>query len=547
MKRLAILLGILLLGLPDLALSARTCGTAQLIEHFRQQRNASRTKNIPDRKISARTTSPGCTVDDYFDVVYTKKTEHFEIFYTLDGPHKTTTNYVDSLGTALEYAWKFHVTQSGMLPPLGIRRTTHYQKEVEPGLYPVEVVDIAQSRDYGQLCSQCFGMTIPDDSSRSNLMIENDFYYAPAYPSIKDTVKYNGKSCTYQRATESLENPAYNYPYATQWVNGLRVTAVHELYHAVQLRYLDYQEHDTFWFEASASGIEEVATPDIDDYFLYLPQMANTVGTPLDKGESDYGSGIFLLYLYNHVGRDTDKRIWENFANYPDKPFQYQLKKVAASRKLSADSLFHDFAIRLSFTGDRSSMVDSSYWIDDDQPRWPEFRTVSEEGIFDPFDLDTLSYRFYSNGEPDLSTFKGRASAVNIRKDSYSVHFLPTTNSIKSFLQENSQAAPDSVIWILSRFVETELIPATQDADFDSTLRAYPVPWRHGNLCFTPLPLDKEHIEIRNRRGNLVEKIKYDRSTICLSEDKVKSLFAPGVYRFRVGNSGKTKNFIVVY
>ena len=96
----------------------------------------------------------------------------------------------------------------------------------------------------------------------------------------------------------------------------------------------------------------------------------------------------------------------------------------------------------------------------------------------------------------------------------------------------------------MSKFTETDRIPTVFK---DSTLRAFPTPWRHGHLCFTPLPQDKEYIEIRNRRGNLIEKIKYDSYTLCLDEDKVKSLMVPGVYRFRAGNRGKLKDFIVIY
>ena len=78
-------------------------------------------------------------------------------------------------------------------------------------------------------------------------------------------------------------------------------------------------------------------------------------------------------------------------------------------------------------------------------------------------------------------------------------------------------------------------------------LRAYPTPWRNGALCFTPLPRDKDYIEIRNRRGNLVKKVKYENHTLCMDEAEVKSLMVPGVYRFRVENSGKLKDFIIVY
>jgi hypothetical protein len=144
-----------------------------------------------------------------------------------------------------------------------------------------------------------------------------------------------------------------------------------------------------------------------------------------------------------------------------------------------------------------------------------------------------------------MSKFVGTASAIAIKPNAYTIRFLPSTNSIDSarteFLRKSSV---DSILWVFSRFNEETTIPTHLK---DSTLRAYPTPWRHGALCFTPLPQNKDYIEIRNRRGNLVHKIKYDNYTHCLDESEVKSLMVPGVYRFRAGNSGKLKDFIIVY
>jgi hypothetical protein len=259
----------------------------------------------------------------------------------------------------------------------------------------------------------------------------------------------------------------------------------------------------------------------------------------------DYAAGLLLLYLYNHVDPRTDKSIWESYAKNPSESFQHQLSQAVKKKKLSPDSLFNDFATRLSFAGKRSAMVDSSFWIASDQPNWPDFSTLSKSGTFEADQLDMLAYRFYIGGKPDLTKFTGKASAATLSNNLYKIHFLPTSNSVDSINIKNfGNINSDSTLWILSRFSEIDRIPTVVQ---DSTLKAYPTPWRHGNLCFTPLPQNKEFIEIRNRRGNLVSKIRYDQITHCLNESEVKSLMVPGVYRFRVGNKGKLKDFIIVY
>ena len=548
MNRLTLTLVALFLIFTTPAFADHTCGTAQVLDYLNNKHKTVK-QMLSETKAYARTTSAGCTSKDYYDSVYSRTTKHFEIFYTLKGPHKTTVEYIDSLEKALEYAWNFHVNKSGMLPPKGISETFHYEKNVQNGLYPIEVIDIYLLQNYSAVmktpCSECFGLTIPFDDEKSEMFIENDFKGIAAHNPIIDTVEFNDKVCTYPRATEEFSNEPYNYSYAKNFMPALRITAAHEMYHAIQFRYSEKMPQYNFWFEASASGIEEIVAPDVDDYFSHLSKLANNVGLPYKNLDKPYGAGIFFLYLHNHVSPKTNRLIWENFEKAPNKTFQYQLTQAAKEQGLSADSLFHDFAIKLSFTGNRATLVDSTFWIASDQPQWPMFQTKSASGTFEATALDYTAYYYYANGSPDISKFVGTASAIAIKPKAYSIRFLPSTNSIDSarteFLRETSV---DSILWVFSRFSEEDVIPTFFK---DSTLRAYPTPWRHGALCFTPLPQNKNHIEIRNRRGNLIQRIKYNSYTHCLDESEVKSLMVPGVYRFRVGNSGKLKDFIVVY
>ena len=548
MRNIVFLLAALFCGLAMPAFAGRSCGTAQILDYLNSNHKSIK-QMLASVKAYARTASSGCTPQDYYDSVYSRTTKHFEIFYTLKGPHKTTVAYIDSLEKALEYAWDFHVKKSGMLPPKGESETFHYEKKVQNGLYPIEVIDIYLLQNYDSVmrnpCKDCFGLTIPLDDEKSEMLIDNDFKHVPQENAIIDTVEFNDKVCTYPRASVEFTNESYNYSYAKNFMPALRVTTAHEMYHAIQFRYSSKMPLYNFWFEASASGVEEIAVPDVDDYFAYLPDLATDVGFPYKDLDKPYGAGIFFMYLHNHVNHKTNKLIWENFAKAPTKNFQYQLNQVAKNQGLSADSLFHDFAIKLVFTGDRSSLVDSTFWITSDQPRWPQFHVESKSQTFTPVDLQYTAYYYYSNGAPEMPKFVGRTSAIAIKSDAYSIRFLPTTNSIDSarteFFRESSV---DSILWVFSRFSEEDVVPTFFK---DSTLRAYPTPWRQGALCFTPLPLSKDYIEIRNRRGNLIQKIKYTGYTHCLDENEVKSLLAPGVYRFRVGNSGKLKDFIIVY
>lgn len=537
----------LFLVLATSALAHPHCSTAEVFQNIHKH---NRVKAFQVSK-EARTISPNCETEDYYDSVYTKKTPHFQIFYTLDGPHQTTNAYVDTLADALENAWDFHIKKTGFLKPLGDTISYHYQQHVDKGLYPVEVVEMTLFRDIAYILKRrcldgCYAITLTSETEpiTSTLMIENDFMYPNEFSQSRDSVTFNGKSCYYNTPVLEIRNRPHNYSYAQKWNNALRVTATHELYHAVQMRYLS-PNASTYWFEASAAGVEEVLNPDIDDYIQYLPDIAPRVGTPINELDDDYSLSILYLYLYNLVSKKFDKSIWESFSKNQQQPFEYQFIQAAKKHSLSADSLFHEFAVRLSFSGKRAKLANESFLINKDQSSWPEFGHISTSLLTTPPETSNYAYNFYTGDKPDLSNFVGRASVATIKGDSYSIRYLPTLNSVDSaFTDIRNGTGIDSTVWILSRFSEETKLPYEVK---DSTLRAYPTPWRHGSLCFTPLPGNKDFIEIRNRRGNLVTKIKYDNNTRCIDESEVKSLLVPGVYRFRAGNSGKLKDFIIVY
>ena len=95
----------------------------------------------------------------------------------------------------------------------------------------------------------------------------------------------------------------------------LRATAAHELFHAVQ-RALGYPWDDEvlvpegrwrsegWWFEATATWMEEVVAPDVDDYVTYVQKFLAAPDEPLGSqdGLREYGAAIFPGYLWLRHG-----------------------------------------------------------------------------------------------------------------------------------------------------------------------------------------------------------------------------------------------------
>lgn len=520
----------------------RTCGTWRALQNIQELRSTS---------YSARTATSArdCDDSDYYSEVLQKKTTHFQIFYTLEGPHKTTAPFVDTLSLYLEKAWNAYVEQMKFKTPVGRDTSHHFQQKVEGGLYPVEVIDIDLVRDpiavlgSASGCNGCMGVTFsgrPDNSTQ--LFIDNDFYATAGVRDPKETYSKDGKSCTYSKATLAIENVQHDYTYTKNWAKGIKVTTFHEFYHAIQLQYLPLSKRNfTFWYESSAAGIEEVMTPEIDDYIRYILYPASFAGKPFDQITDDYGGSVLFLYLYNHIDKRFDKSIWETFAKKDDMDFKDNLQNYLKGNGLEGDSVFHDFAIKLSFSGPRANALDSAKWINPDEFLWPKF-SYSYDVSFIP-DTTDFTYYFHSGSIPDISNFSGKTSAIlykNNRAKVFSIHSIKAIDSIA--VQSN---LADSTIWVMSRLGESSPIPNKKD---DISLRAFPTPWRSGSpLCFSPLPQNKEFIEIRNRRGDLIFREPYQEETHCIDEATIKEKLAPGVYRYRAGTNGKTKDFIIIY
>ena len=528
------------------------CGTMHALEFIKKQKQLkdkgqASVKHEPQYEESKEK----CKVEDFYDTVHTIETPHFQVMYVLTGPHATTKPFADSTAAILESAWNFYINQHKMHQPKGKSISYHFQQAVKQGLYPVEIVDINQIRAADTLfgdsgCDKNFAITMPFGNT-SEIFMENDFYWTCSRYNYNDTIFVHGDTCTYPKTKNPLPNLSYNFSYADEWAKGLRVTIFHEFYHALQLTYLDLNVNFSFWFEASATGFEEITNPEIDDYIRYIPELFGNMGYPLSEDTSNYGASTLFLYLYLHVSKDLDRLIWESYYANPTKDFEYQLESALKNFKYDADSIFHDYATRLSFAGERTKTINKKNWIIEDQPKWPEAPFFNQDSI-NP-NIKSLAFEFYNIPQNyttpytvDFTNFIGKASIVVYNDGKASVYKITSNRTLDSLT--TTLAASDSSIWIFTRLGKSENIPISNS---NSAPHAFPVPWRNGPLCFAPLPKDKEFIEIRTRRGDLISQEKYEGTTYCLQEDQVKSMMAPGIYRFRAGNKGKTTSFIVIY
>ncbi len=131
-------------------------------------------------------------------------------------------------------------------------------------------------------------------------------------------------------------------------VTSLRVTAAHELFHAVQFG-IDVNE-DPWFLEATATWMEEQIADDENDnrQFLPLGQLGQR-SIPLDTGGGlgTYGNWIFFQFISQRYGADAVRQMWDLADGGPGRLDRHSIEAVrhfVKSRKGHFPNIYGDFA-----------------------------------------------------------------------------------------------------------------------------------------------------------------------------------------------------------
>ncbi len=110
----------------------------------------------------------------------------------------------------------------------------------------------------------------------------------------------------------------------------LRVTAAHELFHAVQFG-IDVRE-DRWFLESTATWMEEQVADDVNDNRQYLASgQLGRRHVPLDHAAADlglYGNWIFFQFLAERYGVDAVRQIWDRADAGPGRRDDYSIEAV---------------------------------------------------------------------------------------------------------------------------------------------------------------------------------------------------------------------------
>lgn len=230
--------------------------------------------------------------------------------------------------------------------------------------YDIYVRDLSASRLYGQPVwtgEEPIDTTRLNFTTRSYLEIENDF-----------------------RGSQTSGLP------------GLKVTAAHELHHAIQIGNYGIWFDDFYFYELTSTWVEEIVYDEVNDYYFWLPLYFRNVHIPFNRTDALSFTGperaIWGIYLTERHGPSIMRRTWEEMVNVRSvEALELTLNEFGDSFAQS----FADFFLWNFFTGYRAS-GDSYY---DEAADYPTVRILSR------IDLSSGTGRIVSTARPLSSQY----------------------------------------------------------------------------------------------------------------------------------------------
>lgn len=258
---------------------------------------------------------------------------HFRLHYDVEGREAVDPvdddgngipDYVDYTAAIADSMWALEIVELGYREP-PIDAGAGGGDEID-----IYILDLGRSQNYGITYPTSSGSTGP-----SFFEIDNDF----ADPIYGSTFACPG-------------NPG------TRELDALRVTIAHEFFHVIQFGY--YQGIDgRWWQEASATWMEDVAYPSLDDYlqyvctFLLVPRRSLDSGIPSAGDLHAYGASVFGHFLDQRYERDVVRWVWEENGRRLSNSLENFHRAILHVDDDGLDGAYADMGVWAYFTGER--------------------------------------------------------------------------------------------------------------------------------------------------------------------------------------------------
>ncbi len=279
---------------------------------------------------------------------YVSPAKRFKIHYTTVGdsavyqPNVDTIgggdgvpDYVNKMGQIADSVWDFEINHLGYPAP----PSDGFYATGGDSLYDIYVVDLG-SAYYGYTPGE---QALDAQRATSFIIIENDFNF---------------------------------FPYINRPLDAVRVTVAHEFFHAIHFG-MDFTEYEgteqdpkLYWWEMSATWMEEMAYSSVNDYYGYLPWYLNFPWIGLQDFSvtnqlHPYGAMLFPLFLTQKFDTVIVRKIWEKCRDFGVGPQFLRAADSSISEMSGGEyhlsNAFQEFAVWNLFTGSRASRAPAGH------------------------------------------------------------------------------------------------------------------------------------------------------------------------------------------
>lgn len=301
------------------------------------------------------------------------RTDHFAIWYRIGGiadsleapwnrvpAGDSVPEMIRVIGEDLDRAWRLYVDTLGMRPPLAAKSALKFQGATPAGLYPIEFCRPETVLDTTHRNKRYYGLALTDPTNpeQSNVILSS---------------RVIGSGWNYPLDTGGTL--ASTTRIGNGWLQAMRATAVHELFHASQFRYERSLRH--FLFEASAVAMEARSLPEINDHLQYYAALYKQLdgATYATKGmlgsitDMAYRHGLYLTGLMDERGGSILPALWEDrAARAPTDPYGTTILGTMSSTLGGAQGGWREslirYGMRILLSGKRRSW--GTPWLDPD-------------------------------------------------------------------------------------------------------------------------------------------------------------------------------------
>ncbi len=252
----------------------------------------------------------------------------FRVHFTVSGPDAVSSednngngipDYVEEVAEAFETSFRVEVDELGYEPPPQDNDSSGPEYDV--------YINALGTGVYGLTTREQPVPGTPENDFTSFIQVDNDF-----------------------------ENGQF-----TTGLPGMRVTAAHELFHAIQFGYRDaIVVNDFFYYELCSSWIEDVIYDDINDYYSNVPTYLTRSDRPFNQFDGatlfNYGAALWnRLLVRRFQNREPIRRSWELMA--ANTSVLDAIAGALAEIGGSFDDEFGEFSVWNYFTGNRADPV----------------------------------------------------------------------------------------------------------------------------------------------------------------------------------------------